>query len=170
MMKLSPLARGAGVALALLSSLFFLVRPAFAASPAPKPTAADVEAWGRLVDTVFSSEKLKGIALPKALVLTGAAALREGKPALGEACLRRAYAAAPQFKAEEGDGYLQVAMELSRDPGRRVSLAPYILLYLDVAEAKEAKWWLVQADAVKALRADLAAVENPVASPSANAP
>jgi hypothetical protein len=161
MMKLSPLARGAGAALVLLLSFLLSVRSAFAAAPAPKPTAADVEAWGRLVDAAFSSEQLTGIALAKTLAVTGAAALREGKPALGEACLKRAYAAAPQYRVEEGNTYLSVAMELSRDAGRRVSLAPFLLLYLDVAEAKGATGLASQAGAVKSLRADLATVKSP---------
>jgi hypothetical protein len=133
----------------------------FAASPAPKPSAADVEAWGRLVDTVFASEQLKGAPLPRALAIMGVAALRERKPALGEACLKKAYAAAPEFKGEEGDDYLRVAMELSRDPERRVPFAPFILLYLDLADAKGAKGLASQAGAVKSLRAALATVKSP---------
>ncbi len=162
MKELSPVTKAGGAALVLLFSLLPPVRSAFAASPAPKPTAADVEAWGRLVDAAFSSEQLTGMALAKALAVTGAAALREGKPALGEACLKRAYAAAPEYKAEEGNDYLRVAMELSRDAGRRVSLAPFVLLYLDVAEAKGATGLASQADAVKSLRADLATVKSPL--------
>ena len=161
-MRFSLPARGAGATLVLLSFFLLSVRSAFAASPAPKPAAADVEAWGRLVDTVFSSEKLTGMTLAKALAVTAAAALREGKPALGEACLKRASAAAPEYKAEEGNDYLRVAMELSRDPGRRVSLAPFLLLYLDVAEAKGATGLALQADAVKSLRAELASVKSPL--------
>ncbi len=95
--SLSP--RGAGTAIALL----LLAGPSFAASPAPKPSASDVEAWSRLVDAAFPSDKLKGQALPTTYALTGLAALREGKPALGEACFRKAYAVAPEYEAEGGD-------------------------------------------------------------------
>ena len=68
---------------------------------------------------------------------------------------------APEYEAEGGDLYLRAAMEVSRDPRRRVALAPFILLYLDLAEAKGSKGMVSQAEDVKSLRAELAAVKSP---------
>lgn len=133
----------------------------FAASPAPKPSAADIEAWGRIVDTVYTAEKMKGVSIPTALGLTGAGALRLGRPALGEACFRRAFAADPGLASQAGDVYLRAAMELARQPEKKAALAPFILLYLDLAEAKGAKGMVLLSAEVKALRTELAAAKSP---------
>lgn len=133
------------------------------AEPAPPPTPADVAAWSRLLDAAQPPQRSDGPLLARDLGQTAYAALVHDAPGLAEAALRKAFASAPELKAEEGDLYFAAAWSLYDDCGGVYGWfdhAPFILLYLDTAAKKGARRMPRMDDLVRVMRADLAAIED----------